>query len=206
MNGRCSIGHAKEIIRELFSDGKNHSIKKIRASVSQTHCDRGGLPPTDRFVKSALISLKKLGEAENLVKSYWRISDNLVPLEYKYEDIPLNSQIVSEIICELFSGQEIETRNIRDEVLQHHLDRGGENVLYDENASYDKVASCVKFALYDLSKKRIASNNTFAKKTADFMRTTKFLSTIQRNYHVPTEYPQTPLTSGRTINTSSLAS
>ena len=150
----CSNDRAKEILFELFADGKNHSIIKIRDSVSQTHCDRGGLPIPNRYpVKYALTSLKKLGKAENPVEGYWRISDNLVPLEYKYENIPLKPQITREIICELlFSGQEIKTRDIRDKVLQHHLDRGGENVLSD------KLRVCVKGALTDLSKKGIVSN------------------------------------------------
>ena len=148
----CSGGHAKEIILKFFADGKNHSIRKIRVSVSQIHCDRGGLPATNHVsVKSAIRDLKKWGKTEHPVEGYWRFGDNLVPLEYKYEDIPLLPQITREIICELFSGQEIKARDIRDEVLQHHLDRGGENV------SSDKLRVLTKGALPDLSKKGIAS-------------------------------------------------
>ena len=46
--------------------------------------------------------------------------------EYNHKNIPLNTGIVRELICELYSGKEYVKRSvIIEEILQYHLNQGG---------------------------------------------------------------------------------
>lgn len=48
--------------------------------------------------------------------------------EYSHKNIPLNTSIVRELICELYAGKEYVKRAIIiEEVLQYHLDQGGKS-------------------------------------------------------------------------------
>ena len=48
--------------------------------------------------------------------------------EYNYKNIPLNTGIVRELICELYTGKEYVKRSvIIEEILQYHLDQGGKS-------------------------------------------------------------------------------
>ena len=48
--------------------------------------------------------------------------------EYSHKNIPLNTGIVRELICELYTGKEYVKRSvIIEEILQYHLDHGGKS-------------------------------------------------------------------------------
>lgn len=123
---------AKELLVELF-DGKTFKRTDAETAVVDTHIERGGLLPREQrsvggsnLMSRALFDLIDDKIAFPISRLYCRIAtdESKVP-KYKYEGVPLITEIAAELILELFDGKAISNSKIAERIMEVHVERGG---------------------------------------------------------------------------------